>query len=124
MPLRKTSVLVVDDDVGMLRMVRWYTVCQNIREFSQLPIIMLTGKSKDEEKVQELDTGAADYITKSFPSKELVARVKTYCIDSFDIATFKTPTHSTGKKAWSLESRTCDSPRCYGRHAIRVSNEQ
>ncbi len=51
-------------------------MCQYIRECSQIPIIMLTGKGKDEEKVQGLDTGADDYITKPFSSRELVARIK------------------------------------------------
>ncbi len=53
-----------------------YTVCHDIREFSQVPIIMITAKSEDEEKVKGLDAGADDYITKPFSSKELVARVK------------------------------------------------
>jgi len=53
-----------------------YTVCQRIREFSPVPIIMVTAKSNDEEKVKGLDAGADDYITKPFSSKELVARVR------------------------------------------------
>jgi DNA-binding response OmpR family regulator len=53
-----------------------YTVCQRIREFSPVPIIMVTAKSNDEEKVKGLDAGADDYITKPFASKELVARVR------------------------------------------------
>jgi len=53
-----------------------YTVCQNIREFSPVPIIMVTAKGNDEEKVKGLDAGADDYITKPFSSKELVARVR------------------------------------------------
>jgi DNA-binding response OmpR family regulator len=53
-----------------------YTVCQRIREFSPVPIIMVTAKSNDEEKVKGLDAGADDYITKPFASKELAARVR------------------------------------------------
>jgi DNA-binding response OmpR family regulator len=53
-----------------------YTVCQRIREFSPVPIIMVTAKSNDEEKVKGLDAGADDYITKPFSSEELVARVR------------------------------------------------
>ena len=53
-----------------------YTVCQCIREFSQTPIIMVTVKDKDEEKVWGLNAGADDYITKPFSTQELVARVK------------------------------------------------
>ena len=53
-----------------------YTVCQRIREFSQVPIIMVTAKGDDEEKVQGLDAGADDYITKPFSSQELAARLR------------------------------------------------
>jgi two-component system response regulator VicR len=53
-----------------------YTVCRNIREFSPVPIIMVTALGSDEEKVKGLDAGADDYITKPFSSKELVARVR------------------------------------------------
>ncbi len=113
----KVSVLVVDDDVRMLRLMRrilelesyrvltagtgetaldtfyeetpgmvlldiimpgmdGYVVCQRIREFSQIPIIMVTAKDNDEEKAAGLDAGADDYITKPFSTKELVARVR------------------------------------------------
>ena len=54
-----------------------YTVCQRIREFSQVPIIMVTAKVGDEEKVHGLDAGADDYITKPFSSQELAARLRS-----------------------------------------------
>ena len=53
-----------------------YVICQNIREFSQIPIIMVTAKDNNEEKVEGLDTGADDYITKPFAANELTARVR------------------------------------------------
>jgi len=53
-----------------------YTVCRHIREFSQVPIIMVTVKGNDEEKIEGLEVGADDYVTKPFSSKELVARVR------------------------------------------------
>lgn len=117
MPSRKPLVLVVDDDVRMLRMIRrilelegyriitagnaeaaldifdhetpdlvlldvmmpgmdGFTACQYIREFSQVPIIMVTARSIDEEKVRGLDAGADDYVTKPFSASELTARVR------------------------------------------------
>ena len=117
MPLRKNSVLVVDDDIRMLRMMKrmlelegfqvliasdgemslkmfdretpdlvlldimmpdmdGYTVCQRIREFSQVPIIMVTAKGDDKEKVEGLNIGADDYVTKPFSASELAARVR------------------------------------------------
>jgi len=53
-----------------------YAICQNIREFSQVPIIMVTAKDNDQEKVEGLDTGADDYITKPFSANELTARIR------------------------------------------------
>ena len=51
-------------------------VCQLIREFSNVPIIMLTAKSDDIDKIMGLDYGADDYMTKPFNILELKARVK------------------------------------------------
>jgi DNA-binding response OmpR family regulator len=117
MSSKKASVLVVDDDIRMLRMMRrilelegfqtlvassgeaslkifekespdlvlldimmpdmdGYTVCQRIREFSRIPIIMVSAKGNDQEKVEGLDIGADDYITKPFSTNELAARVR------------------------------------------------
>ena len=51
-------------------------VCQQIREFSDVPIVMLTAKNDDMDKIMGLEYGADDYITKPFSPKELVARIK------------------------------------------------
>jgi two-component system KDP operon response regulator KdpE len=53
-----------------------YEVCRRLREFSNVPIIMLTAKAKEEDKIMGFDVGADDYLTKPFNSKELVARVR------------------------------------------------
>ncbi len=53
-----------------------YEVCTRIREFSSVPIIMLTAKGEEREKVQGLRAGADDYITKPFGADELMARVE------------------------------------------------
>ena len=51
-------------------------VCQMIREFSEVPIIMLTAKGDDMDKIMGLEYGADDYITKPFNILEVKARIK------------------------------------------------
>ena len=62
----------------MLPEMDGYTVCQQVREFSDVPIIMITAKSEDMDKILGLDYGADDYMTKPFSPSELVARVKAH----------------------------------------------
>ena len=117
MPAIKESVLVVDDDIRILRMIHrimelegyrvltaedaegalkvfdeevpglvlldimmpgmdGVTVCRRIREFSQVPVIMVTAKDSSEERVEGLDAGADDYVTKPLSAEELAARVR------------------------------------------------
>ena len=52
------------------------TACAKIREFSDVPIILLTAKTDDMDKLMGFEHGADDYVTKPFDSKEVVARVK------------------------------------------------
>ena len=114
---KTTLILIVDDDIRMLRMMKrmlelenfqtltanngesalkvfekdtpdlvlldimmpdmnGYTVCQHIREFSNVPIIMVTAMGDDKQKVEGLDIGADDYVTKPFSASELAARVR------------------------------------------------
>ena len=113
----KTSILLVDDDPQLIRLVRanlesvgyrvliameahsalelvnmempemiildimlpgidGYDLCQRIREFSTIPIIMLTAKVEDTDKVRGLKLGADDYLTKPFSVQELMARIE------------------------------------------------
>lgn len=51
-------------------------VCRQIREFSQVPVIMLTAKSAEGDRIAGLELGADDYVCKPFSPRELVARVK------------------------------------------------
>ncbi|MCX6012972.1 MAG: response regulator transcription factor [Chloroflexi bacterium] len=117
MPITKTTLLIVDDDVRILRLLQnvletegysvlnaangeecfkvleeesvdlilldvmmpgmdGYEVCHRIREFSRVPIIMVTAKGNQEEIVEGLEAGADDYVTKPFSSKELTVRIK------------------------------------------------
>ena len=60
----------------MLPKMDGFEVCQAIREFSDMPIIMLTAKGDDMDKILGLDYGADDYITKPFNILEVKARIK------------------------------------------------
>ena len=60
----------------MLPVFNGYEVCQQIREFSNMPIVMLTAKNDDMDKILGLDYGADDYITKPFNILEVKARIK------------------------------------------------
>ena len=60
----------------MLPKIDGLAVCQEIRGFSAMPIIMLTAKSEDMDKIMGLEYGADDYITKPFNILELKARIK------------------------------------------------
>jgi DNA-binding response OmpR family regulator len=60
----------------MLPVYNGFEVCQQIREFSDMPIIMLTAKGDDMDKILGLEYGADDYITKPFNILEVKARIK------------------------------------------------
>lgn len=72
---KKTEYDVVLLDV-MLPELSGFEVCQAIREFSNMPIIMLTAKGDDMDKILGLEYGADDYITKPFNILEVKARIK------------------------------------------------
>jgi len=71
---RGTTALVVLDI--MLPDIDGWEVCREIRRTSDVPIIMLTAREGDEDKIVGLEIGADDYVTKPFVPRELVARVK------------------------------------------------
>ncbi len=60
----------------MLPKLTGLEVCQQIREFSNVPVIMLTAKGEDMDKIMGLEYGADDYITKPFNILEVKARIK------------------------------------------------
>ncbi|WP_042472248.1 response regulator transcription factor [Bacillus ndiopicus] len=72
--LKKKEIALVLLDVMMPYMDGWQ-VCQKIREFSNVPIIMLTARADKSDLVKGLNLGADDYIAKPFDEGELIARV-------------------------------------------------
>lgn len=73
--VKKERVHLILLDIMMPEMDGW-EVCKEIREFSEVPIIMLTARSDKVDLVKGLNMGADDYISKPFDERELVARVK------------------------------------------------
>ena len=117
MSLAETTVLVVEDDAALTRLLRLYLekegfrvlaadngkdglglavsarpdlvildvmlpgldgweVCRQIRSRSRVPVLMLTARTEEEDRLQGFELGADDYVTKPFLPRELVARVK------------------------------------------------
>ncbi len=56
----------------------WFEICRQVREEKNTPIIMVSAKKDDIDKIRGLGLGADDYMTKPFSPSELVARVKAH----------------------------------------------
>ena len=69
----KPDILLLDI---MMPVLDGIEVCKQVRKMSDLPIIMVTAKDDDDDRIAGLEIGADDYITKPFNSREVVARVK------------------------------------------------
>ena len=78
------SIILLD---VMLPKIDGLEVCRMIREFSNVPIIMVTAKGEDMDKIMGLEYGADDYITKPFNILELKARIKAILRRSFRVVT-------------------------------------
>jgi two-component system KDP operon response regulator KdpE len=63
-------------DIILADAVDGYEVARRVREFSDVPIIMLTARARESDVLRGFDAGADDYLTKPFSSKELLARVR------------------------------------------------
>lgn len=63
-------------DIVLMGEVDGFEVARRVREFSDVPIIMLTARAEESDVLRGFDAGADDYITKPFSSKELLARVR------------------------------------------------
>src|SRR5919202_4955398 len=82
---RHPDLIVLD---LMLPRVDGFEVCRRIRATSEVPILMLTARDEDVDKIVGLELGADDYLTKPFNPRELVARCKAILRRS--AVTFKT----------------------------------
>ena len=92
----------------MLPKLTGFEVCQQVREFSNVPIVMLTAKGEDMDKILGLEYGADDYITKPFNILEVKARLK---------ANIRRTAHKAKEEAKVIESKDmrldCEGRRVY-----------
>ena len=91
----------------MLPKMDGFEVCQHIREFSNVPIVMLTAKGDDMDKILGLEYGADDYITKPFNILEVKARIKAIMrrTGTKEQAPARTKVIESGDLRLDLESR-------------------
>ena len=71
----KYNLIILD---LMLPDMDGFSICRNLRKESDIPILMITARKEDVDKIRGLGLGADDYITKPFSPGELVARVKSH----------------------------------------------
>lgn len=102
---RQTEYDIVLLDI-MLPKMDGFEVCRSIREFSNMPIIMLTAKDGDMDKILGLEYGADDYITKPFNILEVKARIKAIIRRSKKTASTESPkTIEKGELKMDTEAR-------------------
>jgi DNA-binding response OmpR family regulator len=101
-------------DIMMPRM-DGFTVTQRVREFSSVPILLLTARGQDQDKIRGLDLGADDYLTKPFSVEELLARVRAVLRRS-----------QLGADAHSLSATTTvgDLEVDYVQHLVRLRGQE
>ena len=88
-------------------------VCRELRTKSNVPVIMLTAKDSEVDKVVGLELGADDYVTKPFSSRELVARIRAVLRRRGDVEELAPPTLEAGPVRMDVE-----------RHVVTVSSRE
>jgi len=108
-----------------------FEVCKEMREFTSVPIIMLTARDEDMDKIIGLEMGADDYVVKPFNPKELVARIKAIFrrIKSSEESTTRREIKITNvtidilrRKVWVGDEMIDLAPREYDLLVIMASN--
>jgi two-component system, OmpR family, KDP operon response regulator KdpE len=94
--------------------------CRMIRDTSDVPIIVLTVRHEEEEKVEALDAGADDYVTKPFGKKELLARIRAAFRRAPTSAATGPRTFSAGDLEIDFEARKIRS----GKKAVRLTPKE
>ncbi len=116
--LEKEEVHLVLLDIMMPGM-NGLEMCKKIRETNNIPIIMLSAKSTDLDKILGLGTGADDYVTKPFNPLELTARVKSQ-LRRYTQLNPNSSVHETGKNEITVKGLTINKDN----HKVTVDNEE
>lgn len=90
-----------------------FLVCERIRETSNTPIVMLSARDSEDDKVRALELGADDYVSKPFSPRELVARIQAI------LKRFQKNSTIENTKSLSLGSLTLDIPN----YSLRINGE-
>lgn len=90
----KPDILLLD---LMLPVIDGYEVCRNVRKVSSIPIIVISAKAQESDKIDLLELGADDYMTKPFSYKEMVSRI-----------------HAHLRRYFTLNQNTASTQRVYG----------
>ncbi|SRR6266487_2413305 len=101
-------------DVMMPRM-SGFAVCHRVREFSTIPIIMITAQERSQDKVRGLDLGADDYLTKPLNMDELLARVR---------AALRRAQFTADERALHTTMTIGDLTIDFGQHLVRLSGRK
>jgi DNA-binding response OmpR family regulator len=101
-------------DIMMPRM-DGFTLTQRVREFSSVPIILLTARGQDRDKIHGLDLGADDYLTKPFSVEELLARVR---------AVMRRAQYATDAHAMSATTTTGELTIDYTQHLVTMRGRE
>jgi two-component system KDP operon response regulator KdpE len=89
--VEKPSLVLLD--IMLIGSIDGFEVARRIRQFSRVPIIMLTAKVNESDLLKGFEAGADDYITKPFSSKELLARIRAVLIRAMEIDEYATNSH-------------------------------
>jgi len=85
-------------DIMLPGQLNGFEVCKRIREFSDIPVIMLTGRAREQDRIRGFDVGADDYLTKPFSVEELLRRIKAVLRRTYQTGESpKSPTYTSGE---------------------------
>lgn len=101
----------------MMPQMDGFTLCQSIRQCSAVPIIILTARGQDQEKVRGFELGADDYLTKPFSVQELMARIR---------AVIRRAQVISNDSAYALQSTMTIGPLTLddSRHEVRMADRE